>query len=208
MTVTASAPHDQDDLFGARWIGRILHPLVTRCATGQEPRSRSRRSPPTGGVEQHDRIVGHERLLSEIGAPASPGRIAAHPRPQPERAATGHGVNFCFGHLPTRSRSASPPRRHPGHGRVFVGADVQRSVGVALLPLLRSGNDPTGIMTVALRRRRCLQVMGSVTGWRIRFFCASRIGRPTSVGRSRLRLCAVSAVSSSSRRCARWCFGR
>ena len=30
VTILARAAHDRDDLLGARWIGWVLHPLVTR----------------------------------------------------------------------------------------------------------------------------------------------------------------------------------
>ena len=76
---------------------------------------------------------------------------------------------------------------------------MQRSVGVVLLAPAQERQRPDRDRDCRFASSPVLAgQMGSVTGWRIRLFCASRIGRPTSVGRSRLRLCAVSAVSSES----------
>jgi len=54
VTVIAGLAHDLHDLLRPRWIGRILHPFVTRRATGQKPGGRDGRTSTPGRIHQRD----------------------------------------------------------------------------------------------------------------------------------------------------------
>ncbi len=71
VAVVAGPPHDLHDLFRTRRIGRILHSLVARRASGQEPRRRDGRAPTTGGIHEYQRVR-RDQLLSEPLVPSQP----------------------------------------------------------------------------------------------------------------------------------------
>ena len=56
VPVMAGLAHDEDDFFDPGRVCGVLHPFVSRGATGEVPRPGGWRPPAAGGVEQHDRI--------------------------------------------------------------------------------------------------------------------------------------------------------
>jgi hypothetical protein len=121
MAALASLAHHQDDLLRPRRVGRVLHPLVVRRATGKIARHRRRRPPPARRVSEHHRLLHHRELPSGL-APRPIREHSAHPRAALERPLL----------LSDRKIPEQNPSEHPdGH----VRQPVLRACGSLADPL-------------------------------------------------------------------------